>query len=61
MAGRKDVFVIQKEGDKTYWHRCGVGFVNRDESITIKLDLFPNLPLQVRDAKERDNGETPVS
>lgn len=59
MAQRKEIFVIQKEGEKTYWHRCGVGFVNQDQSITLKLDLFPNLQLQVREprpAKEREDG-----
>ena len=35
MAQRKEIFVIQKEGEKSYWHRCGVGFVNQDDSITL--------------------------
>jgi hypothetical protein len=61
MAKRKEVFVIRKEGDKSYWHRCGVGFVNKDGSVNLKLDLFPNVALQVRDAKERENGEASVS
>ena len=51
---RKDIFVIQQEGDKTYWHKCGVAFVNRDGSLNLKLDLFPNVQLQVRDPKEKD-------
>lgn len=56
MAQRKEVFVIQpgeQDEKKTYWHRCGVGFVNRDGSINLKLDLFPNVQLQIRDPKEK--------
>jgi hypothetical protein len=29
MTETKDVFVIQKNGDKTHWHRAGVALVNR--------------------------------
>jgi hypothetical protein len=35
---------------KTYWTRVGVGFVNRDGSITLRLDCIPiNGSLQVRE------------
>lgn len=35
---------------KSYWTRVGVGFVNRDASITLKLDCLPiNGTLQVRE------------
>jgi hypothetical protein len=57
MPQRKEVFVIQPDPDdekKSYWHRCGVAFVNRDGSLNLKLDLFPNVQLQVRDAKEKE-------
>jgi hypothetical protein len=30
MAETKEVFVIDKNGDKSFWHRCGIAFVNRD-------------------------------
>jgi hypothetical protein len=53
---RKEVFIIQpdeQDGTKTYWHRCGVAFVNRDGSLNLKLDLFPNVQFQIRDAKEK--------
>ena len=58
MAGakRKDVLVIQKDKEKTYWRRCGVGFENRDGSITLKLDLFPQVDIQVRDPKPKEEG-----
>jgi hypothetical protein len=37
-------------GTKTYWTRVGVGFVNRDGSITLRLDAIPiNGQLQVRE------------
>ena len=48
----KEVFVIQEGAeDKRFWHRCGVAFVNKDGSLNLKLDLFPNVQLQVRDKK----------
>jgi hypothetical protein len=56
MAETKDVFVIQKNGDKTYWHRAGVAFVNRDGSLNLKLDLFPSVDLQIRDREDKQEG-----
>jgi hypothetical protein len=55
MPKPKDVFVIQtdqKDVEKKYWHRCGVAFDNRDGSINLKLDLFPDVQLQIRDRQE---------
>ena len=47
-------------GAKAYWTRVGVGFVNRDGSITLRLDALPvNGTLQVRDwepAERRQDG-----
>ena len=54
MAQVKEVFVIEKNGDKSYWHRAGVAFENRDGSLNVKLDLFPGVDLQIRDRKEPD-------
>lgn len=54
MAEAKEVFVIEKNGDKTYWNRCGRAYVNKDGSLNVKLDLFPGVQLQVRDKKEPD-------
>ena len=54
MAGKLEVFVIQpnpNDSKKSFWHRCGVAFTNRDGSINLKLDLFPNLQLQIREPK----------
>ena len=53
---RKEVFVIQQDANdetKSYFHKCGVAFVNRDGSINVKLNLFPNVQLQIRDPKEK--------
>jgi hypothetical protein len=56
---QKDVFVIRKVGGKTYWNRAGQAFVNRDGSVNVRLDLLPNVDLQIRDQKEgeRQPGE----
>ena len=55
MAARKEVFVIQQDegSDKSYWHKCGTGWVNKDGSVNIKLHLFPGVQLQLRDPKEK--------
>lgn len=42
-----------KEG-KTYFNRAGVAFVNRDGSVNVKLDLFPGLTFQIREAPDND-------
>jgi hypothetical protein len=53
----KAVFTIVERGaGKSYWTRVGVGFVNRDGSITLKLDAIPvNGTLQVRDWESRED------
>lgn len=54
---KKEVFTItEKPGPdgngKSYFTRCGVAFVNRDGSYTIKLDCLPvGGVLQVRDER----------
>ena len=55
MAKLREVFVIQpdaKDEEKNYWYRCGVAFENRDGSLNLKLDLFPNVQLQIREKQE---------
>jgi hypothetical protein len=53
-----NIYVISESGQgdqkKTYWNRCGVAFKNRDSSFTLKLDMFPNLNLQLREPKEQE-------
>jgi len=42
-----------KEGEKSFWTRVGVAYVNRDGSLTLKLDALPvSGTLQVRDEDE---------
>lgn len=52
----KSVFtIIERPNGKNYWARIGAGWVNRDGSISIRLDALPvNGTLQVRDPDERD-------
>ena len=54
----KAVFtVVDRGAGKSYWTRVGVGFVNRDGSITLKLDAIPvNGTLQVREWEAREDG-----
>ncbi|HXN31039.1 MAG TPA: hypothetical protein VN894_04225 [Polyangiaceae bacterium] len=45
--------VVDRGQGKSYWTRVGVGFVNRDGSITLRLDAIPiNGTLQVREWQE---------
>ena len=45
----KNVYVIVQSNDKTYWKPCGVAFENRDGSLNMKLDLFPNLTFNIKE------------
>ncbi len=58
----RSIYTIVKYGDderQTRWTRVGVGFVNRDGSITIKLDSLPvNGELQVRDFQRRERDDS---
>jgi hypothetical protein len=58
----KAVFtVVERNPGKSFWTRVGVGFVNQDGSITLRLDAVPvNGVLQVRDweAFDRRGPET---
>ncbi len=51
---RKDVFVINESNGKKFWNRCGQAYVNSDGSVNVRLDMFPNIQLQIRDRKESD-------
>ena len=62
----KDVYTIRpgRGGeDKNRWVRIGIGFVNGDQSINVKLDATPvNGELHIRDYRPRpwqsQNGES---
>ncbi len=46
----KVVYVISSRGERRYWNRVGVAFVNSDGSINCKLDSLPvSGELQIRD------------
>lgn len=45
----------RKEEEKSYWHKIGAAFTNKDGSINVKLDFFPSHPtttIQLRKPKE---------
>jgi hypothetical protein len=48
MAETKEVFVIDKNGDKSFWHRCGIAFVNRrqpqSEAGSVPERADPDMP-----------------
>jgi hypothetical protein len=45
--------VVERGQGKSFWTRVGVGFVNRDGSLTLRLDAIPmSGTLQVRDWQE---------
>lgn len=51
--------VIDRENGRSFWARIGGAWVNRDGSLTIRLDALPvNGVLQVRDPDERDRNTT---
>lgn len=46
----KVVFTVVERNGKSFWVRIGIGAVNRDGSINLKLDAVPvNGSLQIRD------------
>jgi len=59
----KVLWMITERGDRSYWTRVGVGYVNRDGSIALTLDALPlnSSKLQLRDYTTRDAeaGEAP--
>ena len=52
----KAVFtVVDRGAGKSFWTRVGVGFVNQDGSMNLRLDAIPvNGTLQVRDFEAYD-------
>lgn len=55
---RKDLYhVVQGNGRNRHWRKFGAGFVNKDGSINIVIDLFPNAHFQLRDPNARDTEE----
>jgi len=52
----KTVYTVVERGPgKSWWTKVGIGFVNRDGSINLRLDAIPtNGTLQVRDYEPRE-------
>ena len=51
----KVVYVITKRGNRSFWNRVGVAFVNSDGSLNVKLESLPvNGELQIRDYVPRE-------
>ena len=49
------VFAITERGDKSFWTKIGVAFLNRDKSITAQLDAFPvSGKLQIRSEEKSE-------
>jgi hypothetical protein len=52
----KIVYTITERGEKSYWTRIGVAYVNRDGSLNVKLEAMPvNGTMQVRDWTPRED------
>lgn len=50
----KVVYAITERNEKSFWTRVGVAYVNKDGSITCRLDALPvSGTLQVRDEEAR--------
>lgn len=60
-ANMKTVYTIVDRGaGKSYWVKVGVGFVNKDTSLNLKLDAIPvNGTLQVRDWEPKEAAALP--
>jgi hypothetical protein len=61
MAEMKYVYtIVEREGlEKNQWIRVGVAFVNKDQSLNLRLDALPmNGTLHVRDAQNGKKGKS---
>lgn len=57
---RLDAFSIRKgktaTGERSFWTKCGVAFINRDGSINLKLHLLPiDGEVHLRAARTKDD------
>jgi len=50
--------IVKRDDDRTFWVRIGAAFVNRDGSLTVRLDAVPvNGQLHIRDYQPSDKRE----
>ncbi len=54
--------IVERPNSKSRWVRIGIGFVNHDGSVNVKLDAVPvNGTLHIRDHVRHDpEGQEPV-
>lgn len=60
MGKRFDVLVSRENGDRKFWTKIGSAFVNKDDSIGIKLDALPidgNMLLKVPMSREEKDAK----
>lgn len=58
-AKMKIAYVITERNGRSYWNRVGVGFVNSDGSINLRLEAVPvSGELQIRDHVPREDSAT---
>jgi hypothetical protein len=52
--------IVERDKDgRQFWVRVGAAFVNRDGSLSVRLDAMPvNGRLQIRDYQPRDSRDT---
>ena len=56
----KVCYVITQRGEKKYWNRVGVAFLNSDGSINVKLESLPVAgDFQIRDYVPREEKLVP--
>ena len=59
MADMKEVYTVVKNGEKDYWNRIGMAFVNKDGSLNVKLNALPvNGSLNIRDPRPRADAQS---
>ncbi|MDQ7814241.1 MAG: hypothetical protein RDU25_00320 [Patescibacteria group bacterium] len=52
----RTVYAITERGEKSYWTRIGIAYVNRDGSLTCRLDALPvSGTLQIRADVQAEN------
>ena len=52
----RSVYAITERGDKSYWTRIGIAYLNRDGSLTCRLDALPvSGTLQIRTDAQTEN------
>jgi hypothetical protein len=60
-AKMKFIYVITGKGERKFWTKVGVAFVNRDGSLNCKLDSLPvDGELHIRDYVAREPQERPA-